>query len=84
MLKTYTENDTSEVVSDRKHTNVNCNCRHCKQFDYAKTATLPQSSQAPRLPVIEFIQAIDSETWDRYNYILAPKKPQPYNKYQRY
>ena len=83
MLKAYAVNDTNDTLLHRKHANVQCSCHHCKRFDHANTTTLDQPEQLPHPAVIELIQAIDSETWERYNYILVPRKPRPYNKYQR-
>lgn len=82
MLKQYVVNDTPDIALHRKHANIECNCHQCKQFDYAKTSTLAQTEQLPHPAVIEFIQAIDSETWERYNYMFSPRKPRQYNKYQ--
>jgi hypothetical protein len=83
MAKTYMVKETSDTPLHRQHTNIHCNCHQCKQFDYANTTALSQSEQSSHSAVVELIQAIDSETWERYNYyILSPRQPRPYNKYQ--
>jgi hypothetical protein len=70
----YMMNYTKDIPAHRKHSNTQCNCRQCKQFDYADTSVLS----------VELIRAIDSETWERHYYCMpASRKPRLYNKYQR-
>src|SRR5437764_12606254 len=83
-IKEHKVNYINITPLNRKHSNIQCNCHHCKQFDYANTTALSQLEQPSGLAVVELIRAIDSETWERHNhYMLSPRKPRPYNKYQR-
>ena len=77
-------NLTNSTPLHRKHSNILCNCRHCKQFDYADTAILPPLEQPSRFVVVELIRAINTETGKRHDYCIVPsQKSRPYNKYQR-
>ncbi len=77
-------NYTKNTTLDRKHPNIQCNCRQCKQFDYADTSVIQLLGKPPRFGAVELIRAIDSETWERhYYYMSASRTPRPYNKYQR-
>jgi len=62
----------SDIPSRRKHPDIQCNCHQCKQFDYANTAIFTSSEQPPPFAVAEQVRAIDSETWERYNYYVSP------------
>jgi len=74
-------NYANDTHLHRQHSNVQCNCRQCKQFDYADTAVLPPLGQPPRLVAVELVRTIDSETWERHSYYMPTSRP--YNKYQR-
>lgn len=64
------------TASHRKHANPDCNCRHCKQFDYANTTALVAREQSSPYADIELVEAIDSETWERYSYYMpAAQEP---------
>src|SRR5436305_7937488 len=73
--------DTSNTPSHRKHANSQCNCRQCKQFDYANTVILSPVEQPSCLAVVEWVGAVDSETCERYDYyMVSPRKPIPIHK----
>ena len=73
--------DTSNTPSHRKHANSQCNCRQCKQFDYANTVNLSPVEQPSCLAVVEWVGAVDSETCERYDYyMVSPRKPIPIHK----
>jgi hypothetical protein len=75
-------NCTNDTPLRRKHSDSQCNCHQCKQFDYADTTILTLLEQLPRSSAVKLLQAIDSETWERhYYFMLSPRKA--YNKYQR-
>src|SRR5204863_1978131 len=71
----------SNTPSHRKHANSQCNCRQCKQFDYANTVNLSPVEQPSCLAVVELVGAVDSETCERYDYyMVSPRKPIPIHK----
>ena len=77
-------NCTNDTPLHRKHSNIQCNCRQCKRFDYADTTLLPSLARRPRFGGFELIRAIDSETWESHHYyIRTSRRSEPYNKYQR-
>ena len=77
-------NYKNNIPVHRTHANIQCNCRQCKQFDYADTSVLPPLGQLSRIGGFELLRTIDSETWERHCYhIPVSSKPRPLNKYQR-
>lgn len=77
-------NYTNNVPAHRKHANIQCNCRQCKQFDYADTTVLALLGQPSGSAAVELMRAIDSETWEHhYHYMPVSRRTRSYNKYQR-